>query len=113
MKDLENHVATGEQEQLPPRSSLPRSAVAQCCINSAVMLRFADSGELSTKEKLAAVRKANEGQARLLEGAADIADEMLAALREIVEPTGGDVVDALKRARDIARAAIAKATGAA
>jgi hypothetical protein len=41
------------------------------------------------------------------------APDMLAALQSIVEPTGIDVLDAIKQIRETARAAIEKATGTA
>lgn len=109
MKDLENHVATGEQEQPAPRSSFPTSLVAQCCINSAVMLRYADRSDLSSKGKLKSVHEANEGQSRLLIGAAYIADEMLAALEMTArDPRSGSFPTPIQNA---VSAAIAKATG--
>lgn len=52
-------------------------AVARCCRVSAAMLRLADSGEPDNKKRTA-YGKANEGQAELLEKAADLADQVAA-----------------------------------
>jgi hypothetical protein len=60
-----------------------RSDVAVCCIHGAMMLRVADEGVIDTREKRARIRQANNGQAKLLIEAAKIADEMVAALREV------------------------------
>ena len=89
------------------KSTNDRSAVAQCCLNSAAMLMVADQGEVN-KTNRASILNANKGQARLLVKAADIADEMLAALQEISRNAALD--DAWLAP---VHAAIRKATGAA
>lgn len=57
----------------------PQSAVGVCCRNSAMMLALADEGG-RTRAELASFRELNKKQAELLNLAADLADEMLAAL---------------------------------
>jgi len=97
------------------------SKVGKCCRNSAAMLRLADQ-DGHASHRLLTFRKLNEEQAKLLDEAAGIADDMLAALDEItkVSADGPHVSakeatkanwSALMLCRDIARAAIAKATG--
>jgi hypothetical protein len=95
----------------------PKSVVAACCINSAAMLRLAD-GDHYSEEQRAKFRTLNEHQARALFAAAEIADEMLGALRDCAiiaergSPANGNppevVTDWIAK---VARVAIAKATG--
>lgn len=93
-----------------------RSAVARCCLNSAAMLRLADIGEWSDRQ-LESIRKSNEGQAGLLEGAADLADEMLAELRRLLArfercaASMGNQQDVIDGATESVRNVIAKAEG--
>ena len=61
--------ATGDQSVPMPSGALLN--IAQCCRNSATMLRVADSGEPDADKRLR-YGKANEGQARLLVEAAKI-----------------------------------------
>lgn len=90
---IENHVENESRNR--ERVSSTASAVARCCHNAAAMLRVADQGVIDTKEKRASILAANEGQAKLLMQAAEIADEMLEALEEaaawIKELDGGDM----------------------
>lgn len=65
-----------------------RSSVAICCVNSAAMLQLADQPGHSN-EKLAQFRDLNEKQAKLLFEAAEIADDLLAALCYLVGPAEG------------------------
>jgi hypothetical protein len=88
------------------------NAVARCCRISATMLEMADNGETYEGATLKRIRDANNGQAQLLRAAADISDEMLAALKDATyalalhaHHTGNE--DCLKAAR----AAIAKTEG--
>ena len=54
-------------------------AIAQCCWNSAAMLSIADEFPQTDPEKLRLILQANKGQARLLEKAARMADELAEA----------------------------------
>lgn len=84
------------------------------------MLRLADQGEIDTERKRTAILAANEGQAKLLDAAADISDEMLAALEWVLGNKWKSDKDNMEFTGTIScyqmdkiRAAIAKATGAA
>jgi hypothetical protein len=54
-------------------------AIAQCCMNSAAMLWIADESPITDPEKRRLILQANKGQARLLEKAARMADELAEA----------------------------------
>ena len=96
-----------------------KNAVAICCFNAAAMLDLPLPLRPSTAE-IRRIEKAQRGQAGLLRGAADINDEMFAALKAIVAES--DIQDEeaehhiaevcvarLERALAKCRAAIAKA----
>lgn len=105
--------AASESAISTPAQSEPQSVVAICCRHGAMMLALADSDGYTDKQR-ASFRGLNKEQARILNVAGGIADEMLAALRgvlfgcpsekELADLVGEDVV------REI-RAAIAKAEG--
>jgi hypothetical protein len=65
----------------------PKSSVGACCRNAAMMLQIADQNPIDDKELRTRILKANAGQAELLHKAADIADEMLVALKALLAAT--------------------------
>jgi len=67
-----------------------RSTIAHCCLNAAAMLDLADSGERRDINSLQRCQKANRGQAELLRNAANLADELWAALQDILVESDAD-----------------------
>lgn len=101
-----------------------QSAVGKCCRVSANMLELADRTENVPADSLAIIRSTNAGQAKLLREAAQIADDMLAALKAVVdahdewtaalEPAkqrGAVFDDPISDAVEQARTTLSKATG--
>lgn len=90
----------------------PRSPLATCCLNAAVMLEMADDGIRRDVNAMQRIQKANRGQALLLRQAADLADALTRALLHAQEALawhgaegfeiGGELVG------DVVRAALAK-----